>query len=53
MSTTPEKTVLITGANAGLGPAITLTVAAGYGTAIAALLAALSLFRTRAAATAQ
>jgi MFS family permease len=41
------------GANAGLGPAITLTVAAGYGTAIAALLAALSLFRTRAAATAQ
>ena len=34
------------GANAGLGPAITLTVAAGYGTAIAALLAALSLFRT-------
>ena len=41
------------GANAGLGPAITLTVAAGYGTAIAALLAALALFRTRAAATAQ
>ena len=41
------------GANAGLGPAITLTVAAGYGTAIAALLAALSLFRTRTAATAQ
>ena len=41
------------GANAGLGPAITLTVAAGYGTAIAALLAALSLFRARAPATAQ
>lgn len=41
------------GANAGLGPAITLTVAAGYGTAIAALLAALSLFRARAAVTAQ
>jgi MFS family permease len=40
------------GANAGLGPAITLTVAAGYGTAIAALLAALSLFRARAPATA-
>ena len=41
------------GANAGLGPAITLTVAAGYGIAIAALLAALSLFRTRPAVTAQ
>jgi MFS family permease len=41
------------GAAAGLGPAITLTVAAGYGTAIAALLAALSLFRARAPATAQ
>jgi len=41
------------GASAGLGPAITLTVAAGYGTAIAALLAALSLFRARAPATAQ
>jgi MFS family permease len=41
------------GADAGLGPAITLTVAAGYGIAIAALLAALSLFRTRPAATAQ
>ena len=41
------------GASAGLGPAITLTVAAGYGTAIAALLAALSLFRTRPAVTAQ
>ena len=40
------------GANAGLGPAITLTVAAGYGIAIVALLAALSLFRTRRAATA-
>jgi MFS family permease len=33
------------GAKAGLGPAITLTIAAGYALAIAALLAALSLFR--------
>jgi hypothetical protein len=41
------------GAAAGLGPAITLTVAAGYGIAIAALLAALSLFRTRSTITAQ
>jgi MFS family permease len=41
------------GADAGLGPAITLTVAAGYGIAIAALLAALSLFRTRPAVIAQ
>jgi MFS family permease len=40
------------GANAGLGPAITLTVAAGYAVAIAALLVALSLFRTRATITA-
>jgi MFS family permease len=39
------------GANAGLGPAITLTVAAGYAVAIGALLAALSLFRTRAVVT--
>jgi hypothetical protein len=39
------------GASAGLGPAITLTVAAGYAVAIGALLAALSLFRTRAVAT--
>jgi hypothetical protein len=37
------------GANAGLGPAITLTVAAGYGVAIIALLAALSIFRARSA----
>jgi MFS family permease len=35
------------GANAGLGPAITLTVAGGYAVAIGALLAALSLFRRR------
>jgi MFS family permease len=35
------------GAGAGLGPAITLTVAAGYGVAVAALLAALSIFRIR------
>jgi MFS family permease len=41
------------GANAGLGPAITLTVAAGYAVAIGALLVALSLFRTRAAVTTQ
>jgi MFS family permease len=41
------------GANAGLGPAITLTVAAGYAIAIAALLAALSVFKTRAVVTAQ
>jgi MFS family permease len=41
------------GASAGLGPAITLTVAAGYAIAIAALLAALSLFRTRKVVTAQ
>ena len=41
------------GASAGLGPAITLTVAAGYGIAIAALLAALSLFKTRPTITAQ
>ena len=41
------------GANAGLGPAITLTVAAGYAVAIGALLAALSLFRTRAVVTTQ
>jgi MFS family permease len=37
------------GASAGLGPAITLTVAAGYAVAVGAVLAALSLFRTRAA----
>jgi MFS family permease len=41
------------GANAGLGPAITLTVAGGYAVAIGALLAALSLFRTRAVVTTQ
>jgi MFS family permease len=41
------------GASAGLGPAITLTVAAGYAIAIAALLAALSLFSTRKIVTAQ
>ncbi len=41
------------GPNAGLRPAITLTVAGGYAIAIVALLAALSLFRTRAPATAQ
>jgi MFS family permease len=41
------------GATAGLGPAITLTVAAGYAVAIAALLAALSLFRSRAVVTTQ
>jgi MFS family permease len=41
------------GAGAGLGPAITLTVAAGYAIAIGALLAALSLFRTRAVVTTQ
>ena len=41
------------GASAGLGPAITLTVAAGYAVAIGALLAALSLFRTRAVVTTQ
>jgi MFS family permease len=35
------------GANAGLGPAITLTVAGGYAVAIGALLTALSLFRRR------
>lgn len=34
------------GVAAGLGPAITLTVAAGYGIAIIALLAALAMFRT-------
>jgi MFS family permease len=39
------------GAHAGLGPAITLTVAGGYAIAIAALLAALSLFRSRPAVT--
>jgi MFS family permease len=39
------------GANAGLGPAITLTVAGGYAVAIGALLTALSLFRNRPAAT--
>jgi MFS family permease len=36
------------GAAAGLGPAIALTVAAGYGLAIIALVAALSIFRARA-----
>jgi MFS family permease len=36
------------GSNAGLGPAITLTVAAGYGIAVAALLVALLRFRARA-----
>jgi MFS family permease len=36
------------GAAAGLGPAITLTVACAYGVAIIALLAALALFRSRA-----
>ena len=41
------------GASAGLGPAITLTVAAGYAVAIGALLAALSLFRSRAVVTTQ
>ena len=41
------------GANAGFGPAIALTVAAGYAIAIAAVLAALSLFRTRPTVTAQ
>jgi MFS family permease len=35
------------GSGGGLGPAITLTVAAGYGVAIAALLAAMVLFRPR------
>ena len=35
------------GANAGLGPALTLTVASGYGLAAATLLACLSLFRAR------
>jgi MFS family permease len=35
------------GAAAGLGPAITLTVAAGYAVAVAAALAGLSLLRTR------
>ena len=39
------------GAHAGLGPAITLTVAGGYAIAVAALLAALSLFRSRPAVT--
>ena len=39
------------GAHAGLGPAITLTVAGGYAIAVAALLAALSLFRSRPAGT--
>jgi MFS family permease len=39
------------GAHAGLGPAITLTVAGGYGIAVGALLAALSLFRSRPAVT--
>jgi MFS family permease len=37
------------GAGAGLGPAIALTVASGYAIATAALLAALAVFRTRAA----
>jgi MFS family permease len=41
----------IFGVGAGLGPAITLTVAAGYAVAIAALLAAMSLFRARTAVT--
>ena len=36
------------GPTRGLGPAISLTVAAGYGIAIIALVSALSLFRTRA-----
>ncbi|MDB6091807.1 MAG: hypothetical protein JWN85_4591 [Gammaproteobacteria bacterium] len=36
------------GGGAGLGPAIALTVAAGYAVAIAALVAAMALFRTRA-----
>ncbi len=36
------------GSAAGLGPAIALTVAAGYGLAIIALVTALSMFRTRA-----
>jgi MFS family permease len=35
------------GANAGLGPALTLTVACGYALAAATLVAALSLFRRR------
>lgn len=39
------------GAGAGLGPAITLTVAGGYALAIGALLTALSLFRRRPAVT--
>jgi MFS family permease len=34
------------GSGAGLGPAITLTVASGYGVAIIALVTALALFRT-------
>jgi MFS family permease len=38
------------GANAGLGPAITLTVAAGYAVAVGALLTAMSLFRAHTAA---
>jgi MFS family permease len=37
------------GSGAGLGPAIALTVASGYAIATAALLAALAVFRTRAA----
>jgi hypothetical protein len=37
------------GSGAGLGPAITLTVASGYAVAIAALLTAMAVFRTRAA----
>lgn len=39
------------GSGAGLGPAITLTVASGYAVAIAALLTAMAVFRTRAAVT--
>jgi MFS family permease len=35
------------GSAAGLGPAIALTICAGYGIAIAALVAALSMFRVR------
>ena len=35
------------GANAGLGPALTLTVASGYGLAAATLIACLFLFRAR------
>jgi MFS family permease len=42
-----EASAHVFGSNAGLGPAITLTVAAGYGIAVAALIVALLRFRTR------